>query len=95
MEWFLEGPKISEAEGNYQFAPKLEMNLALSNILGGGPAINAKEMRDEELIRKINEHSTKLLACPEYEIGPQSEIISAFALELYKRTKQNSPDLKP
>lgn len=56
-------------------------------VIRGGPALAAKSMDRDELVEKINEHALQLKNCPKYQWGPQAEIISAFALELYRKTK--------
>jgi hypothetical protein len=56
-------------------------------VIRGGPALAAKNMDPDVLVEKIGEHADELKRGPAYMRGPQAEIISALALELYRKTK--------
>jgi transcriptional regulator with XRE-family HTH domain len=57
-------------------------------VLHGGPALAAIKMNESQLVAAIKEHARALSLEPAYALGPEAEIISALALELYSRSKR-------
>lgn len=56
-------------------------------VVRGGPAAAARKMSERELTQRIKQHAVELGRADEYMRGAQAEIIAAFALELYNRSK--------
>jgi transcriptional regulator with XRE-family HTH domain len=81
-------PSLHESPPEYRINVRPEVMA----VLDGGPALAATKMNDAQLVSAIKEHARSLALEPEYAVGPEAEIISALALELYARSKKKSEE---
>lgn len=77
-----EGARVKDESPSYR-----GVSAYIMEVIRGGPALAAKNMDPDELVEKIVEHAGELKRGPGYMRGPQAEIISALALELYRKSK--------